>query len=535
MMAARRFLRDVELYVRSGLGVRRLVRNPISLGQALDSVSYHRANREYHFLTVVESAIFGNPRSPYLPLFELAGCELGDVQALVRTAGLEGTLSELRRSGVYISYEEFKGRVPLVRGTKEFAVAPQDFHNPRLRSALMTQSGGTTGIPSEVPVSLGSLAVSAAYEMVAFEAQGFLAYPWVLWKGVMPDPSGINNVLRRAYWGSVPEHWYSPVVGSDQDKRLFKYRVATRLPILMARSVGARIPHPEPLPLDRGDVIAEWVAATIREDGGAVVQTTVSSALRVALSGLERGYDFEGGTFLVSGEPVTPGKENAILATGATLLSNYGLTEMGRIGTGCADASDVTDVHLLEGISAVIEHPTSVPDSELTVPALHVTSLLPSAPMVMLNVEFDDYGLLESRPCECALGQLGERTHFSQIRSSRKLAGEGLTLLGSDILKVLDEVLPAHYGGSPLDYQLCEKEDDVGFTRFVIRVSPRVSVPSESGLIDLVLASLSTDAQRAYTVPVWRQAGTFRVERTEPKWARTGKLQPLDIERNIDT
>jgi hypothetical protein len=204
---------------------------------------------------------------------------------------------------------------------------------------------------------------------------------------------------------------------------------------------------------------------------------------------------------------------------------------MGRIGVGCVDASDVTDVHLCEGLCAVIEHPRTMPGIELTVPALNITSLLPSAPMIMLNAEIDDYGLLESRSCGCALGVLGENTHLSQIRSFRKLAGEGLTLLGSDILGVLDEVLPARFGGSPLDYQLSEEEDEVGFTRFVIRVSPRVDIESESEVIDVVLASLATDAQRAYTVPVWRQAGTFRVERTEPSWSKTGKLQPLHIER----
>ncbi len=235
-MSADRFLREVKHHVRSGLAVRRLVRSPITLDRAREVVSYHRANRESHFLAMVESGIFTNPRSPYRSLFELAACELGDVQDLVRSEGLENTLRQLRHSGVYVTYEELKGRVPLVRGGREFAVAPQDFYNPNLQSAPMTESGGTTGNPSKAPLSLGALAVSAAYEMVVLEARGFHAYPWVLWRGVIPDSAGLNNILRRAHWGSVPEHWYSPVVGRDQEKRLLKYRVATRLPLLMART-----------------------------------------------------------------------------------------------------------------------------------------------------------------------------------------------------------------------------------------------------------------------------------------------------------
>jgi hypothetical protein len=432
---------------------------------------------------------------------------------------------------VYVSYDEFKGRVPLVRGDVTFEVAPQDFHNPRLRATYMTQSGGTTGAPFRVPLAFGPLAVSAAYELLAYEAQGFMSDPWVLWRGVMPDQSGINNVLRRAHQGSFHDRWYSPVVGRDQAKRLFKYRIATWLPVLMARSAGAPVPFPEPLRIEQAGVIADWLAGAIQAQGGAVVQTPVSCALRISLSGLEKGYDLSGATFVVAGEPITPGKAAIISSTGAKMHSNYSFTEMGRVGVGCARATDVTDVHVCEGLAAVIEHPRLVSGTDVTVPALNVTSVLPSAPIVMVNVEIDDYGVLESRSCGCQLGSIGETTHLSKIRSFRKFAGEGLTLLGSDIVKLLDEVLPERFGGSPLDYQLSEEEDEVGLTRFVLRVSPRVEVASDAEIIEVALAWLSTDAQQAYLVPVWRQAGTFRVERIEPNWANTGKLQPLDFER----
>ena len=84
--------------------------------------------------------------------------------------------------------------------------------------------------------------------------------------------------------------------------------------------------------------------------------------------------------------------------------------------------------------------------------------------MILLNVETDDYGVLESRPCGCRMGDLGLTTHVTQVRSFRKLTGEGMTLVGNDMIRILEEVLPTRFGGSPLDYQLAEVENEVGPT-----------------------------------------------------------------------
>ena len=54
----------------------------------------------------------------------LAGCQPGDVRNMVRTKELETTLRELREAGVYITFEEYKGRKPLVRNGKVFDIQP---------------------------------------------------------------------------------------------------------------------------------------------------------------------------------------------------------------------------------------------------------------------------------------------------------------------------------------------------------------------------------------------------------------------------
>ena len=57
---------------------------------------------------LVEKGVFGYPRSPYLPLLKLARCELGDIESMVRSRGLEHTLHTLRNAGVYFTFEEFE-------------------------------------------------------------------------------------------------------------------------------------------------------------------------------------------------------------------------------------------------------------------------------------------------------------------------------------------------------------------------------------------------------------------------------------------
>ena len=73
------------------------------------------AEREANFLRLVELGIFGNPRSPYLSLLKLAQVEMANIQQMVRTKGLETTLGALREAWVYVTFEEFEGREPIVR------------------------------------------------------------------------------------------------------------------------------------------------------------------------------------------------------------------------------------------------------------------------------------------------------------------------------------------------------------------------------------------------------------------------------------
>jgi hypothetical protein len=168
----------------------------------------------------------------------------------------------------------------------------------------------------------------------------------------------------------------------------------------------------------------------------------------------------------------------------------------------------------------------------VTVPAFNLTTLLDSAPKIMVNVQIDDHGIVEERTCGCGLEALGYTTHLRQIGSYSKLTGEGVTLIGNELLRVLEEVLPARFGGSLLDYQLVEEEDSQGFTRLILVVSPRVTLGDESQVVAAVLEALGRSSAMADAARiVWQRTGTLQVRRAEPTPGGRGKVMPLRIQR----
>jgi hypothetical protein len=180
----------------------------------------------------------------------------------------------------------------------------------------------------------------------------------------------------------------------------------------------------------------------------------------------------------------------------------------------------------------MIQATRKVPGFDIEVPAFCFTSLLPTAAKMLLNVESDDYGAVDTRPCGCAWEKLGFPVHIRDIRSFRKLTGEGITLVGSDIERILDEFLPARYGGSALDYQFAEEEDSRGFTRLILRVDPRIVVPDEHNMIEFVLNSLrQLGGAAAVAEGAWRRANTLSIRRETPEMTSRWKLLPLDIRK----
>lgn len=521
-------LNDLRMYGRFAWGLRDFLRQPISLEQAQEAVRKRIADRETNFLRLMERGVFGHPRSPYRALLELARCELGDLRQMVRSQGLENALRALRDAGVYVTFEEFKGRTPVVRHGQVLDVRAEDFDNPHLSRYYQARSGGSTGAGTRFMTDLEHLAVKASQLMVTDAAHGLLNAPTAIWFGVLPDV-GLNIVLTRARYGRVPEKWFVHVTASDLRPSPV-YRLATTALVAAGRLYGVRIPRPEPVPLEDAAVIARWAARTVREHGACMVRAQVSRALRVCLAAREEGLDLSGVAITGGGEPPTPGKVREITSAGARWIPGYYTTEADAVGMGCGHPLDGNDLHLLKDALALIQTPRPVSGWDVEVDAFNFTTLLPTAPKILLNAESDDYGVIETRSCGCPLEGYGFTEHLREIRSFRKLTGEGVTLVGTDMLRILDEVLPARFGGTPLDYQVLEEEDSDGFTRLSLVVSPKIRLPDDQRVIDTVLDSLRRSGEAADLArATWRQAGTWRVKRMEPIWTARGKLMPLHL------
>ncbi len=520
-------------YARFLSGFPRYLGHTLTLPEAQAAIRTRLGRREENLIAMAGRLVFGYEHSPYRPLLDLAGCTFADFSALVRDRGVEGALRDLREAGVYFTFEEYKGRAPVVRHGREIDVAEWQFDNPYLAYYFRTSTSGSTGRPTPTSAGLAHLAVQTELRIVLLDAHRALGYPVAIWRPALPSASGLNNVLRQARMGRNAVRWFTPLV-HGQYRPPLKYRLATDAAVLMGRACGHRLPRPEPMPLDDAGRVARTLADLAAREGGAVLSTTVSCGLRVASAAVDEGRPLANVFLLVAGEPPTPAKVRGMLASGATVMTDYGAAEMGRVALGCASPvdGDPTDMHVATDVCAVVPFPREVPESGETVHSLHFTSLVETMPKILFNLELDDFGAVETQRCGCALGDLGLRTHVRDVRSFRKLVGEGVTLIGGDMIRVLEEVLPARFGGTPLDYQLIEDEDERGFTRLSLRISPRVAIADEGAVVAETLealrrTSVAADVARAY----WQAAGSFRVVREEPIVSPRGKQMSLKVMR----
>jgi hypothetical protein len=270
---------------------------------------------------------------------------------------------------------------------------------------------------------------------------------------------------------------------------------------------------------------------TVRARGAALLHSNPSHALRVAVAAREAGLDLTGAIVRIGGEPITEAKRAAIERAGLRVVPAYGMTETSTSAVGCAAPIAADDLHLLSDAFALITHPVQVASLGATVPAFHLTTLHDTTPKVMLNVQIDDYGTIEERRCGCPFERFGFTTHVHGIRSYSKLVGEGITLIGNDVQHILEHTLPERFGGSALDYQLLEEEDEQGFTRAWLVIHPRVAIADDQAVVDTVLAALRAASPMADAARmVWQEARTLRVRRAEPTWTAAGKLMPLRLE-----
>ncbi len=513
------------------VALRRFLRDPLPPEAAPALLRERLAQREPRFLRMAERSIYDHPASPYLALLRAAGCELGDLRTLVAQQGIEGAMKTLRDSGVYVTFEEFKGRKPVERLGLSLPVQARHFDNPAARHDFTIQTGGSTGLAVAVGQDLDHIADGAPHQVVALDANGVLGLPALFWMDFLPG-GGLRFLLQRARFGQRNVAWFSPR-GWRDSRYWLKYGAATLYMVGWARALGAPVPLPQVVRLDEALTVAQAARRLLDREGRCLLYMSTSRAVRVSLAAESAGFDLAGATVRVGGEPVTPAKVATIARSGLRVIPSFGTVETGTIGFGCAHPTAHDDVHLLHDAFALITHPHAQEGFDTTVAAFHLTTLLASAPKVMFNLQTDDYGRVETRRCGCLLGEQGYTTHLQGIRSYSKLVGEAVTLIGNDMVRIVEELLPGKFGGTPLDYQWKEEEEEAhGFTRLILVIAPHIAISDEAAVVESVLEAMRDTSPMADAArSVWKHAHTLRIRRAPPALTRGGKMMPLDLSR----
>lgn len=110
-------------------------------------------------------------------------------------------------------------------------------------------------------------------------------------------------------------------------------------------------------------------------------------------------------------------------------------------------------------------------------------------------------------------------------RSYEKLTAGGMIFLDTDVIRVLEEVLPARFGGGPTDFQLVEDEAEGGAPRLQLRVHPGLGPLDPSAMAETFLAAIGhgSGVERVMGL-VWREGHFLRVEREAPLATASGKI-----------
>jgi hypothetical protein len=482
------------------------------------------AHREADFLGILRRAIYGQAQSPYRQLLRWAGCEYGDIEHLVRLDGVEGALRTLYRHGVYLTADEFKGRRPAIRGTATIEVGPARLLNPRTVVHLLGRSSGSRGSRTPVPMDLAFIRDRAVNACLTLHARGEGEWRKAVWA----DPGGCLALsIRFSSFGRRVDRTFSLVDLADSDLDA-SYRWGARALSWGSRLAGAPLPAPEHVAVDDPLAIARWIREVRSAGALPHLWTYVSPAVRLCQASAVAGIDLAGARFTVTGEPLTAARLAAIQEVGAEAVADYGSAESGFIAYGCLAANAPDDVHLFHDLHALLSLQAGEATRELPPGALLVSSLRPTAPVILLNVSMGDHAEVVRRACGCPLERLGWMTHLRTIRSYEKLTAGGMTFLDTDVIRVLEEVLPGRFGGGPTDYQLAEEEAPDGRARIRLLVHPAIGPLDGGDVVGTFLAALGSGSRADRMMALhWRETGLLVVDRQVPSATGTGKILHL--------
>lgn len=490
---------------------------------ARDVVRRGLEERGKNFLELAKGAIFESDSNPYRRLFRWAGCEYADLERAVATQGLETTLEHLHREGVFLTHDEFKGKTAVVRGKHTMEVKPEDFANTLFPGWLQGSSSGSRSRGSVSPRSVEHEHHRETQESIFWEEFGIYDCTIVLLMPVLPSTPGLRRAMTYLRYGGRLAAWFT-IGGRLRDAH---YHALTQFLVLEARLMGLRVPFPRSLPHNDFSPVAKWIEKRISAGERVAMMANVSSAVRVAAAATELGFDMSGARFFVGAEALTEPKREAIERAGASAHARFGISEIGLIGMACPEMNG-NCVHLMQDSVAVISRRKRAPLSDVEVDSLLFTPIRSWAPLAMVNVEMDDAGTLGPVTCNCGLTALGLTTQIDNIYSYGKLTGQGTTLVGGDVLNILERKLPGRFGGAPTDYQLVEREGSYQ-TEIELRVHPRLGLTSENEIKEYFLHEIKQLWGGASTHRRWSETEGVQVTFAAPFLVGNRKVLPLHL------
>jgi hypothetical protein len=477
--------------------------------------------RDEGFLYLLRRAVFGYDASPYRQLCDLAGCAYADVERLVRDGGVEAALKALAREGIYVTVDELKGRRPIVRRGDAVGAGGDALRNPLAERHVSARSSGSGGRPTHLHFGLPFIRDCAADTLVHLDAQGGTDWEKADWES--PGAGAMFRLLKYGSFGRPVARWFTPVDPSSSDLHP-RYAWGERAVRLASKLSGRTLPPPAVAPMNHPEPVARWMAGVLAAGRVPHVIGYASAAVRLAQAALDAGIDIGGARFTMAGEPTTEARLAAGLRAGLVAVPRYGSIETGPIGYACLAPQAADDVHVLSDLVAVVQPDVAI--AGLPDDALLVTGLRPTAPFLLLNLSMGDAGALGERACGCPVDAVGWRVHLSSIRSFEKLTSGGVTFFGTDVIRVLEEALPARFGGQPTDYQLVEREGKGGLPEVALRIDPRVGPVSENAVVSAFIGALTAgDGGERLMGMLWEQQHVVHVERAPPVSTGSGKFQ----------
>jgi hypothetical protein len=293
------------------------------------------------------------------------------------------------------------------------------------------------------------------------------------------------------------------------------------------RLLGLQVPYPTYLEQNNFLPAAAYIRKRLAAGEFVGMNGFVSSIARVAEAALSNGLDLTGCMALSSGEALTEAKRQLIESSGMRVFSSYATTDFGGIGMPCSQMAGNCS-HVMKQAIALVSRTEDSAWTDTPVNSLYATSLLPMAPRIFINAEIGDTGVIEKATCDCSFSKLGLDLQVRDVAAISKVTAQGVTIETTELVPLLEEALPARFGGHSGDYQLCETEAG-SQTEIILRIRPGVSAAPPSEILKHFLDEVKRVYGGSLSVVSWLHSEGIRAELTSPVLAATGKFRAVRL------